>query len=104
VFISLSVIAFYATGFGLFNILHRFIRVLFLCMFDQMAGDIGMRLEDGKKHEHRHRRLDPEHLQGEDHDASGDDEPLTGCFAITRVNKKPDIQELLELEFGRFSG
>jgi hypothetical protein len=37
-------------------------------------------------------------------EASGDDEPLTGCFAIARVNKKPDIQGLLELEFGRFSG
>jgi hypothetical protein len=47
-------------------------------MFDQMGGDIEIRLEDKEEHEDRHRRLDPEHLQGKDHDDAEDDGQVHG--------------------------
>lgn len=53
-------------------------------MFDQMGGDIEIRLEDKEEHEDRHRRLYPEHLQGKDNDTAEDDGQVHGDDPLVR--------------------
>ena len=65
-------------------------------MFDQMGGDIEIRIEDKEEHEDRHRRLDPEHLQGKDHDAAEDDGQVHGDDPLVRP------KELLNDVYGSF--
>lgn len=65
-------------------------------MFDQMGGDIEIRLEDKEEHEDRHCRLDPEHLQGKDHDAAEDDGQVHGDDPLVRP------EELLNDVYGSF--
>lgn len=61
-----------------------------------MSGDIGICLEDEEEHKCRHCRLDPKHLQGEDHYTAEEDGQVHGDNPLIRP------EELFSDVFGSF--